>query len=662
MKTIFQVCLITSLLICGNLAFSQEKIALIVAIGDYPAESGWMKISSENDVPLIKSALIKQGFKEESIAIIQDAEATHDGIIKAVKSHLAGKATRGGVAFFHYSGHGQQVADNNGDENDGYDEALVPYDSPMRYIEGVYEGKNLIRDEELGDALDEVRAKLGPSGNLLAVIDACHSGTGTRGMAPARGTDLPMAPPNYKATNSRGSAASDPNGMEGKKEENLAPMAAFFGASPNQLNFETKDESGKGVGSLSYAFSKKFAEADKSTTYRGLFDQIKLEMSSSAPRQQPQAEGLLDQQIMGGNIVGKTSYFQVKNVNDASTVVIGGGWLQGINEGTVIGFYPPETREHSGKEPITKGTVAKSSALESIVYLDKELEEVEALGSWAMVLEQSFGSLQINIKLDVENKSIHDAFNEKMSAYPILKQDGQPDLIVIEKDEKIQLLTKDDYLLEEIPNNMSPNGIATRFITKMIGYGQAKFLRNLQVSSYYIPLEFEFVPVKYDSRTGSPVENIPLEEKMDEAGNLHFQDGDGFQIKIYNQGEKTAYYTLIDIQPDNLVNILIPDSKAKEVPVDFQIGPGEIILVKKVFAIGPPAGTEVFKLVATDEPIDLGSIVQSRGATKDASPNPFERLYAETQFNDNVTMTRGTKPISVSSSKVNVFSKVFIID
>ena len=115
----------------------------------------------------------------------------------------------------------------------------------------------------------------------------------------------------------------------------------------------------------------------------------------------------------------------------------------------------------------------------------------------------------------------------------------------------------------------------------------------------------------------------------------------------------------MDIQPDNLVNILIPG--VNEVPADYRIGPGEDVLIKRVFAIGPPAGTEVFKLVATDEPIDLGSIVQTRGQTKNASPNPFERLFAETHFNEDV-MTRGGRPISVSSSKVNVFSQVFIID
>ena len=44
-----------------------NKIALIVAISKYPASSGWGELSSQNDVKLIKEALLHQGFKEQNI-------------------------------------------------------------------------------------------------------------------------------------------------------------------------------------------------------------------------------------------------------------------------------------------------------------------------------------------------------------------------------------------------------------------------------------------------------------------------------------------------------------------------------------------------------------------------------------------------------------------
>ena len=38
------------------------------------------------------------------------------------------------------------------------------------------------RDDLLGQKLVQLRTKLGEKGNLLVIIDACHSGTMTRGV------------------------------------------------------------------------------------------------------------------------------------------------------------------------------------------------------------------------------------------------------------------------------------------------------------------------------------------------------------------------------------------------------------------------------------------------------------------------------------------------
>jgi len=658
-NTILRVGMLLLSLMCTIPSFSQEKTALIIAIGDYPEDGGWMKISSGNDVPLVKEALMNQGFTEQNIFVLQDADATHDGIMQAIQTQLADKVAKGGIAYFHYSGHGQQVADNNGDEADGYDEAIVPYDSPMRYVEGVYEGENLIRDEDLGAAFDQVRQKLGPTGNFLAVIDACHSGTGTRGMALARGTQTKMAPEGFAPPANRG--APETNAMESVQNSNSAPMVAFFGAAPHQLNFETKDEEGHGVGSLSYAFSKKFSVAEKHTSYRMLFDQIKLDMSTTAPRQQPQAEGLLDQEILAGNLVDRIEYYQVTFNHDGTSLVMDAGWLQGVKEGSKIGVFSAETMAHGDQEPLATGYVQTSRAMECNVQLEKPFDVENKNGYLAVVLEPGFGNVRVNVKLDLPNNpQALEAIRSKMAEVPILQENEEADLFVISDRGNIELMTKDDYLLLAKESRSAPRSVAHSFVRKMVSYAQAMFLRDMELSSYRMPVEFEILPVKYDAESNKVVGNIDLETKTDAAGNLHFEQGDYLQIRVTNLGDKNAYYTLLDIQPDNEINILIPE--AKEMPGDFQIGPGESRIVEKVFGIGPPAGTEVFKLIATDEAIDLRSIVVSRGnGSKNPNPNPFERLFADSYFNEN-TGTRGTRVLNLGSSNVNVFSKVFIID
>src|SRR5690606_38059030 len=159
--------------------FSSEKHALIIAIGDYPAEGGWSQISSANDVPLIKSALLTQGFAESNITTLIDNQATKQGIEDAFTA-LAKRIKKGDIVVIHYSGHGQQIFDDNGDEVDGLDEAIVPYDAFVKYTNN-YKGENHLRDDELGNIIANFRNKLGENGQLLVILDSCHSGSATRG-------------------------------------------------------------------------------------------------------------------------------------------------------------------------------------------------------------------------------------------------------------------------------------------------------------------------------------------------------------------------------------------------------------------------------------------------------------------------------------------------
>ncbi len=663
----------TLLLPSEILATEPSKIALLIAVGNYPKATGWQPISSLHDLTIIREALLKQGFREEEIFVVSDEAATKEGILEAIHLHLEGKAQAGGTAYFHFSGHGQQVADDDGDESDGYDEAIVPVDSPRDFQAGIYEGERLIRDDELGVSFKKVRRLLGPDGSLTVVLDACHSGTGTRGFGVARGTQNKMASDAYVASNSsRGKGNASLDGFNEQDESSLAPFIAFFGAAQNQLNFETTDEEGRSVGSLSYAFSKKFTLATPNTTYRGLFEQIRLEMSAIAPRQQPQVEGLLDRKILGGNLVGAPSFFRVKQWNDPGSIVLETGWLQGIHEGSVIGFFPPETRNVSDHLPLAKGTVNAAGATTCTVALDADLDQQTALGAWAFVLEQSFGNLQLSVKVALEDEHpLRSALEHRLEKLPILRQKSSPELIVTNaasegvplenasRGAAVQLMTSSDVVLETFPENLRPEILAERIVRQMMAYGQARFLKNLELTSSQLPVEFELIPVNYDRQKKSVIAELPLSGKRDDSGTVHFKNGDVVKIKVTNQGYKPAYFTLLDIQPDNKINVLIPN--AEETPAEFLVPPGQSIEVKRLFEFGPPAGTEVFKLIATDKPIDLRPIAGSRGEGTKSNSAGFERLFSQTFYNDDC-MSRGGKAVSVSVMEVSVASFSFIIE
>ena len=157
------------------------KRALLVGVSDYgnttEEPNKWANISGANDIALLSPLFTEHGY---SLTSLVDSQATHAGITEAL-AELAKQSKKGDIVYIHFSMHGQPFEDLNGDEEDGWDEALIPVDAEMLYAEGVYEGKNHLLDDELEVYFNEIRNKLGPEGQLVVVLDACHSGTASRG-------------------------------------------------------------------------------------------------------------------------------------------------------------------------------------------------------------------------------------------------------------------------------------------------------------------------------------------------------------------------------------------------------------------------------------------------------------------------------------------------
>ncbi len=102
-----------------------------------------------------------------------DEQATKANI-QAALQWLADALTADDLAILYYSGHGASFDDDNGDERDGKEEFLCPYECGLEQGVGSF-----VRDDELRTWLTPIREKA----PLLVVLDACHSGTGA--MAPA---------------------------------------------------------------------------------------------------------------------------------------------------------------------------------------------------------------------------------------------------------------------------------------------------------------------------------------------------------------------------------------------------------------------------------------------------------------------------------------------
>jgi hypothetical protein len=124
-----------------------------------------------NDVAAMKGVLISRFyFKPGNIHVLTDEKATRDNILSGIETYLIKEAVPDDVCVFYFAGHGSQVKNSKSNEPDKKDETLVPADW---YLKGD------IRDKELKKLFNRILDK---KANLTVIIDACHSGSISRGI------------------------------------------------------------------------------------------------------------------------------------------------------------------------------------------------------------------------------------------------------------------------------------------------------------------------------------------------------------------------------------------------------------------------------------------------------------------------------------------------
>ncbi|MBK7693994.1 MAG: caspase family protein [Saprospiraceae bacterium] len=657
--TTIRFCVFILLAISAIVIQAQTKKALIVAIGTYPAASEITSLHSLNDIPLIQSALSKLGFEEKDILILKDANATKQNILNGLESQLLKNVKEGDIAYFHFSGHGQQVQDFNGDESDGYDEALVPYDALMEYEPGKYQGEKHITDDELNILYKKIINKLGAKGHFLITVDACHSGTSTRGFGLARGTDIPMAPADYRTKSENKPKDFGPSDALQIKENALETLVAFFASMASQKNYEILAEDGKYYGSLSYAFSKAVNKLPKDASYLQLFDRIRLTIGNSISNQTPEASGILTQKVLGGKFQPTPEYYLAKEFITENQLEIEGGFLNGLNVGTVIGFFPPDTRNMNSIKPLATGTLIDAGSHTSLVELKDGFEKKLLDHSWGIVVEENFGNIQINLrKQGTLSNEVNEIF-QNLAKIPFIKiTDADADLILEESGLKILLSNKFGLEIDTWKNSANKLSLFDSIKKSITKYAQAQYLRKLNQQNRKIDLRLDFILV---SRKGTKIpENYPSDSLKNEQGEIILKNGDTIRLKVSNYGKEEAFFTIIDIQPDNKMNILYP--KAEESSVKLANGKSEIIPIN--FRISPPLGVELFRVIASRNPINLRPLDQRRSINDqpNTQKDPFEKLFLETYHLDNIS-TRGGTTASLPPGQVNISSTQFrIID
>lgn len=648
----FYICLlILMLFISTGTVHAQdlpEKRALIIAIGNYPdpERNGYGVINAQNDVPLIQNALARQGFSTTNINVLSEAEADRDGMLNAL-NELVASTNHGDIVVFHFSGHGDQITDDNGDELDGYDEVLVPYGAPGHAFfksgreAAKYRGDRHIRDDELGMYFQRLRQKAGPKGNIVVWLDACYSGTGTRaatGPQP-RGNATPIGLPadtrQSTQAEERGGVYEITSSTRGEATE-LAPFIVISASGQAELNYETTDSKGKPVGSLSLALSRTLSQQSSGSTYQALFDLVSVQMSALAPHQSPQLEGDVYTAIFSGATVDQEPHFSVEEVLDDSLVVLSGGALVGLREGTRIGFFPIGTTNWKSAQDdmVAKGRVDYADELQSEVVIESPVAERILLESWAFPLEFGYGALSTKVKLakNLEENSLS-ALEEQFNAMSIVTLVPEGEELRVEGDGNggISVVSAvDNLVIDESISGNSPD-MASIVGERILNITRNQYLKQVEMQDDEIEVSLELIPATHTyGRRGCTASDTTQYGAIRQAGYWELHEGDGYLLQLRNTGFKPAYVAVLDLMPDGEIGQLFPlPGLSRE---EAYLEPGQVFLIESLcYEAAPPFGNEILKLFATHSPIDFTPILSSKGETRGTieGSGPLHHLLAD---------------------------------
>lgn len=140
----------------------EKKLALCIGINDYPGTGSDLS-GCVNDANDWSKLLSEKDFKVKKLL---NKDATRKNILDNMKE-MVDSAVKGDSIIFQYSGHGTYIADEDGDESDGTDECLCPYDLKT---------KGPVTDDELNDLFTSKKNGV----KIVFLSDSCHSGTVSR--------------------------------------------------------------------------------------------------------------------------------------------------------------------------------------------------------------------------------------------------------------------------------------------------------------------------------------------------------------------------------------------------------------------------------------------------------------------------------------------------
>jgi hypothetical protein len=266
--------------------------AVLIGINRYRVPGADLR-GCVNDVRNMRQVLVKYcGFRAANTRVLTDFRATKKAMQSAITS-LIRSGRKGDVLFLHYSGHGSNVPDRDGDEADRRDEILCPTD---------LDWDDPLRDDWLRTTFDGVKAGV----SFTVIMDCCHSGTNTRAVlppdAPVKERYLP-SPWDLRAAESRRrlprkvSSELRRSTRSARKTKDIVkadlPEVLITGCRDVQTSADAFIN-GRYNGALTFSLVEAIRKGGPGLTYKELHDRASATLKTRKFDQVPQLEGRAD--------------------------------------------------------------------------------------------------------------------------------------------------------------------------------------------------------------------------------------------------------------------------------------------------------------------------------------------------------------------------------
>jgi len=638
MKLVQNVSLLILFILVSS-GYSQQKHALLVGVGDYIIQKHSL-LGPKNDVPAVRQLLIeKYGFRPENIEVVQDQEATRSNIVAAFERRLIAPVSAGDIALFYFTGHGTQIKDTDGDEQDGFDEAFLPYDAQSR--------QTLLTDDDLAALVQRI-----PTREVVVLIDACHSGTGTRGIARARRVSA-QALGIEDEPDTRGLKIIGVNSASA----DLTGSLVISAAQPDQIAAEypflrqaASDSANPFMGAFTFYMLEALRNDTKNQlTYLALTNLIQAALGRDGFEQIPQLEGEGSKPfLMFPNEVNSpgdsptngqptppslTATVEVLAVRDDGLTLT----AQGGVEMTTGSIYESEgdsatiVRILASNGQTAIGSLIKGQAqpgdklVETFHFIPQSKLRVALLADsvLASLLRQSLQGVEfVEVVGDAEFRDV----DLELIA-------GQADSLLITPYRNQQKLP------EIVAGNVEE---AMRKLSSV--------LENLFAVKSLINL-----------KNPNPSFKVDVQVNKKDYAEVHIGSDVHFTVEV----DKDAYVYLFDVDPAGKVTVLFPNNYAKEnfLQADSTYKMPAMRLYR-LQASGPP-GPELIKAIATTQPLQLAVLAADSGdfSGLDASALEISRsIVRQLKSEINRTNTRGLVVLPTAPSEQPIATEGWATD